>query len=78
MFVHPFMPDLSSKSLDDIVKEMNDIYLKMKGVNNGQLLLQMQMVLEGYREEYSKRMSQDMEKKTKSKGKKTDGRSNME
>jgi hypothetical protein len=78
MFVHPFMPDLKSKSLDDIVKEMNDIYVKMKGVNNGQLLLQMQMVLEGYREEYTKRMSEDMEKKTKNKGKKTDGRSNVE
>jgi len=69
MLVHPFMPDLSAKSLDEIVKEMNDIYSKMRSVHNPSLLNQMQMVLQGYRDEYTKRMSQDMERKPKSKNK---------
>ena len=69
MFVHPFMPDLSAKSLDEIIKEMNDIYVKMRNVRNPSLLGQMQMVLQGYRDEYTKRMSQDMERKPKSKNK---------
>jgi hypothetical protein len=59
-FVHPFMPDLSSKSLDDLVKEMNGIYDKMRGQRNAQLINQMQMVLQGYRDEYQKRMSKEM------------------
>jgi hypothetical protein len=63
------MPDLSAKSLDDIVKEMNDIYAKMRNVRNPSLLGQMQMVLQGYRDEYQKRMSQDMERKPKYKTK---------
>ena len=69
MFVHPFMPDISSKSLDDIVKEMNDIYSKMRNVRNPALLGQMQMVLQGYKDEYQKRMSQDMERRPKNKPK---------
>ena len=73
MFVHPFMPDLSAKSLDDIVKEMNDIHVKMRGVRNNDLLQQMNMVMNGYREEYQKRMSQEMERsKNKTKKEKKD------
>jgi hypothetical protein len=63
------MPDLSNKSLDDLIKEQNDIYIKMRGVRNGSMLQQMQMVLQGYRDEYAKRMSQEMERKPKSKNK---------
>ena len=69
MFVHPFMPDLSSKSLDDIVKEMNDIYAKMRNIRNPSMLGQMQMVLQGYRDEYTKRMNEEMERKPKAKNK---------
>lgn len=66
---HPFMPDLSSKSLDDIVKEMNNITGKMRMVRNGSMLEQMRMVLMSYQEEYSKRMAADMERSPKKKGK---------
>lgn len=69
MFVHPFMPDLSNKSLDDLIKEQNDIYVKMRNVRNASMLQQMQMVLQGYRDEYAKRMSQEMERKPKTKHK---------
>lgn len=69
MFVHPFMPDLSNKSLDDLIKEQNDIYVKMRNVRNASILQQMQMVLQGYRDEYAKRMSQEMERKPKTKHK---------
>jgi len=69
MFVHPFMPDLSNKSLDDLIKEQNDIYVKMRSVRNSSMLQQMQMVLQGYKDEYAKRMSQEMERKPKSKNK---------
>jgi hypothetical protein len=72
MMVHPFMPDLSSKSLDDIVKEMNDIYAKMRGVRNNDLLMQMNMVMEGYRAEYTRRMQQEQEKSS-NKSKKSKG-----
>jgi hypothetical protein len=72
MMPHPFMPDLSGKSLDDIVKEMNDIYAKMRGVRNNDLLMQMNMVMEGYRAEYTIRMQQEQEKSS-NKSKKSKG-----
>jgi hypothetical protein len=71
MFVHPFMPDLSAKSLEDITKEMNDIYVKLRNVRNPGMIGQMQMVLQGYRDEYAKRMNQEMERKPKTKTKTT-------
>jgi hypothetical protein len=67
--VHPFMPDLSGKSLDDIIKEMNDISMEMRSVRNGGLLEQMRMVLTGYQAEYRKRMNEEMERKPKKKDK---------
>lgn len=72
--IHPFMPDLSGKSLDDIVKEMNQLHVKMRGVRNQSLLAQMDMVMTGYREEYQKRMSQEMDRsKNKQKKDNNDG-----
>jgi hypothetical protein len=62
MIPHPFMPDISSKSLDDIVKEMNNIYVKMRTVRDNNMLGQMRMVLNGYQSEYQKRMQEEAEK----------------
>ena len=81
MMPHPFMPDLSSKSLDDIVKGMNDIYVKMRNIRNPSMLGQMRMVLQGYQDEYAKRMKEETDQKSKSKKTKTEdknGRSNLE
>lgn len=72
MMSHPFMPDLSSKSLDDIVQGMNDIHTKMRTIRNPAVIGQMRMVLTGYQEEYQKRMAQEMERKPKSKKEKKD------
>jgi hypothetical protein len=44
---HPFISDLSDKSLDDLTKTLTDL----QGLVN-----QMQMVIESYQSEYQKRM----------------------
>ena len=75
MMSHPFMPDLNGKSLDELIKEMNDIYVKMRGCRNPALLGQMQMVLQGYQEQYQKRMSEEM---TRTKDKKKSGKTQQD
>jgi hypothetical protein len=72
MMPHPFMPDISSKSLDDLVKGINDIHTKMRTIRNPAVIGQMRMVLASYQEEYQKRMAQEMEHKPKSKKEKKD------
>lgn len=69
MIVHPFMPETKDLSLDELMNRMNDIYTKLKYVRNPAMVQQMQMVLTGYKEEYQKRMSQDMDRKNKNKPK---------
>lgn len=75
MMPHPFMPDISNKSLDEIVTEMNNIYVKMRGCRNPALLGQMRMVLQGYQDQYQKRMSEDM---TRGKDKKKSGKTQQD
>ena len=67
--VHPFMPNLKDKSLDDLIKEMNNINSKMRMIRDGAMLNQIKMVLTGYQEEYQRRMAEEMERKPKDKKK---------
>ena len=62
MMPHPFMPDLSTKSLDDIVKEINGIYEKMRMVSNPMMRQQIQLVLNGYQEAYHKKLAEEANK----------------
>lgn len=68
---HPLMPNLSSKTTDEIVKEMNDLFAKLKmfGRHN-EMSTQLNMMLSAYREEYQKRLAEDYQK-TKTKEQKT-------
>lgn len=62
---HPFIQDLSDKSLEDLQKTISDLLNKLTfayKVNNPSLVNQLNMVLESYKEEYNKKMD-DMVKK---------------
>lgn len=57
---HPFLPDLSDKSMEDISKTLTDLTGKLNFAyrsQNGAMIHQLNMVIEGYREEYNKRMN---------------------
>lgn len=62
MMPHPFMPDLSGKNLDDLIKEMNDMYAKLRFVRNNDMRGQIQMVINGYQAEYQKRLKEEADK----------------
>ena len=56
---HPFINDLSDKSLDDLTKTLTDLQGKLTWARrsmNQPLIHQMQMVIESYNAEYQKRM----------------------
>lgn len=56
---HPFINDLSDKSLDDLTKALTDLQSKLtwaRRSSNPALINQMQMVIESYQSEYQKRM----------------------
>lgn len=56
---HPFINDLSDKSLDDLTKTLTDLQGKLNWArrsSNPALVNQMQMVIESYQLEYQKRM----------------------
>jgi len=62
---HPFISDLSDKSLEDLEKTISDLTKKLTFVyrmQNQPMIQQMHMVLESYKTEYAKRMD-DMYKK---------------
>jgi hypothetical protein len=75
MIIHPLMPDIGDKSIDELIKTINDINARLRTVRSPQLAEQMQMVLAGYKDAYNKRMAEDAERmKNKSKkGEKKDG-----
>ena len=61
---HPLMPDLSTKSTDEIVKEMNDLYVKMRAVHyKPAMIAQLNIIVESYKEEYRKRLMEDPKSK---------------
>jgi hypothetical protein len=62
---HPFMPDISEKTVDELQASMSDLTGKLTfahRMNQPFMINQIQMVLDGYKNEYAKRMD-DMYKK---------------
>ena len=58
---HPFINDLSDKSLEDLQNTIQDLTKKLNFVyrqQNGPMIAQMMMVLESYKAEYSKRIDE--------------------
>jgi hypothetical protein len=62
---HPFVGDLSGKKLEELQETINDLTKKLTFVyrtQNTHMIQQMHMVLESYRNEYSRRMQSLYEK----------------
>jgi hypothetical protein len=62
---HPFVPSLEKKTLEELQKTMGELLPKLTfayRTNNGPLIHQLQMVLESYRAEHTKKMNAQMEK----------------
>jgi len=62
---HPFINDLSDKSMEDLSNTISDLTKKLTfayRMQNGPMIHQLQMVLESYRTEYNKKMD-DLVKK---------------
>jgi hypothetical protein len=58
---HPFISDLSDKSLDDLQNAIQDLTKKFTFAarnQNGPMMHQMQMVIESYKIEYNKRIDE--------------------
>ncbi len=56
---HPFIHDLSGKSMEELQNTIQDLSAKLNFVyrsQNGPMIQQMQMVMESYRAEYAKRI----------------------
>lgn len=59
--IHPFMPDISNKTLEEIQASINDIHTKLSfAQNSGRtgMVTQMLMVLEGYQTAYKEKMDE--------------------
>ena len=62
---HPFINDLSGKSVEDLQNTIQDLTKKLTFVyrqQNGPMIAQMLMILESYKTEYSKRMNEAYQK----------------
>ncbi len=58
---HPFISDLSDKSLEDLQKTLTDLTNKLNfayRMGNGPLINQINMVIESYRAAYNKKMDE--------------------
>lgn len=58
---HPFISDLSDKTLDELQNTIQDLSKKLNYVyrtQNGPMIHQMLMVLESYKTEYQKRIDE--------------------
>lgn len=58
---HPFINDLSDKSMEDLQNTIQDLTKKLNFVyrqQNGPMIAQMLMVLESYKNEYGKRIDE--------------------
>jgi hypothetical protein len=58
---HPFMPDISNKTLDELQASIQDLTSKLTFAHrNGKdfMINQISMVLEGYKKEQAKRMDE--------------------
>ncbi len=62
---HPFISDLSSKSLEDLQNTLTELTKKLNfayRMQNGPMVHQLQMVIESYKTEYNKKMDDLMKK----------------
>jgi hypothetical protein len=62
---HPFIHDLSSKSLEDLQTTLTDLTKKLNfayKMQNGPMIHQIQMVIESYRAEHNKKMDELLKK----------------
>lgn len=62
---HPFINDLSDKSLEQLQETMNGLTSKLTfayRTQNGPLIHQLNMAIESYRTEYNKKMDEIMKK----------------
>ena len=62
---HPFITDLSGKTLEELQKTISDLTNKLNfayRTGNGPLINQIQMAINSYRHEYSKKMDDLMKK----------------
>lgn len=58
---HPFITDLSDKTLEELLKSISDLNQKLNFAyrsQNGALINQLSMALESYNAEYQKRMNE--------------------
>ena len=72
--LYPFMPNLKEKSTDEIVKEMNDLYVKLRiagGMNNQAVMQQLRSIISEYQNEYTLRLQEAANKQTTPKKPKT-------
>lgn len=56
---HPFAPDLSDKTLEELQTGLSNLTTKLTfayRTGNGPLISQLQMMMESYRNQYSKKM----------------------
>jgi len=62
---HPFINDLSNKSLEELQTDISNLSAKLNfayRANHGQLINQIQMALESYRNAYTKKMDELIKK----------------
>ena len=62
---HPFINNLSDKSLEDLQTSITDLMKKLNfayGMQNGPMIHQISMVLESYKAEHNKKMDEIMKK----------------
>lgn len=62
---HPFINDLSDKSLEDLQTTISDLTKKLNfayRTSNGPLISQIQMAIESYRSAYNKKMNELIDK----------------
>ena len=62
---HPFINNLSDKSLEDLQTSITDLMKKLNfaySMQNGPMIHQISMVLESYKAEHSKKMDEIMKK----------------
>ena len=62
---HPFINDLSDKSLEDLQNSITDLMKKLNfaySMQNGPMIHQISMVLESYKAEHNKKMDEIMKK----------------
>ena len=72
--LYPFMPDLKGKNTEEIVKEMNDLYVKLGiagGMNNQALMQQLRSIINEYQNEYTLRLQEAANKQSTPKKPKT-------